>query len=162
LLAGGLLLAATAPRADADTEARVAEEIEATLLRLIESGLLREHSGKTLDVKREARVRYELGAVVDIDADADSATVVAITPGGSAERMALQVGDRIIAINGLNLAKSDDLGGDFALQAARAQGELLLTVRRDSREFEVRGRAEQVLLPGFRLRIDLPELPDPP
>lgn len=161
LLASGPLLAATPlpAFADTDTEARVADEIEATLLRLSESGALRAHQGKTLQVEREARVRYELGAVVDIDLDAGSVTIVAITPGGSAERMALQVGDRIVAINGLDLAKSEDLGGDFALQAARAQGELMLTVRRGMRQFEVRGRAEQVLVPGFRLRVDLPELP---
>ena len=159
LVAGGLLLAGRSVMAETETEARLADEIEATLLRLSESGALGAAQGRRLEVEREARVRYELGAVVDIDLDAGSVTIVAITPGGSAEKMALRVGDRIIAVNGLDLAKSADLGGDFALQAARAQGELLLTVRRGPREFEVRGRAEQVLVPGFRLRVDLPKLP---
>lgn len=159
LLAGGLLLAGPAASADADADERIADEIEATLLRLSESGALRAHQGKSLQLKREAQVRYELGAVVDIDLDVGSVVIVAITPGGSAEKMALRVGDQITAINGLDLAKSADLGRDFALQAAKAGGELTLTVRRGMREFEVRGRAEQVLVPGFRLRIDLPELP---
>lgn len=161
-LAAGLLLAWTvaAPaRAESDVEARLADEIEATLLRLSESGALGGAQGSRLEVSREARVRYELGAVVDLDPEAGSVTIVAITPGGTAEKMALRVGDRIVEVNGLDLAKSADLGGDFALQAARAQGDLMLTVRRGMRVFQVRGRAERVLVPGFRLRVDLPKLP---
>lgn len=158
-VAGGLLLAAAPVLAESGVEARLADEIEATLLRLSESGVLGAAPGLSLEVEREPRIRYELGAVVDIDAPSSSVTIVAITPGGSAEKMALQVGDRIIAVNGLDLAKSADLGGDFALQAARAKGELMLTVRRGLREFEVRGRAQPVLVPGFRLRVDLPEVP---
>ena len=162
-LAGGLLLACLGvpmAAADSDAEARIADEIEATLLRLSEQGALKANRGNTLSLEREAKVRYELGAVVDIDLQASTVTIVAITPGGSAERMALQVGDRILAVNGLDLARSSDLGTDFAMHAARAKGELQLTVRRGTREFEVSGQADQVLVPGFRLRVELPRLPE--
>nr|WP_282452912.1 PDZ domain-containing protein [Lysobacter sp. CAU 1642] len=143
--------------AESEVERQVADEVEAALLRLAESGALAE-TGRSLSIEREPRVRYELGAVVEIDTASGEAPIVAITPGGSAERMGLRVGDRILAINDLDLTRSEDPGADFARSTARAQGRLRLVVRRGERRLELAGSAERVLVPGFRLRIEQPDL----
>lgn len=142
-----------------EVERRVGDEVEAALLRLAESGLLDDYQGRVLNIEREPRVRYELGAVVEIGPDSGAAPVVAITPGGSAERMGLQVGDRILAINGVDLGRSEDPGADFARSAARWKGQLRLRVQRGEQQLELEGRAEPVLVRGFRLRIDPAVIP---
>lgn len=48
--------------------------------------------------------RYELGAVVDVrQASRNGVAILAVTPGGAADRMGLLVGDRLIAVNGRRL-----------------------------------------------------------
>lgn len=150
---------AAAAESAGEIERRVGDEVEAALLRLVDSGLLEGYEGRTLSVGREPRVRYELGAVVEIGSEAGSAPIVAITPGGSAERMGLRVGDRILAINGVDLTRSADPGADFARSTARANGQLQLTVARGGQQLELAGSAERVLVPGFRLRIEPADLP---
>ena len=50
------------------------------------------------------RTRYELGAVVDVRrASADGVPLLAITPGGAADRLGLQAGDRLRTVNGRRL-----------------------------------------------------------
>jgi predicted metalloprotease with PDZ domain len=138
-----LLVAGSAAAAEPDP--RIAEEIETALLRLAELGALDAlEGGRPLIVEREPRVRYELGAVVEIGPELRHADVVAITPGGSAAAMGLAVGDRIHAINGVSLVGQADPGAAFA-QAVMQSGALQLS-----------GSAEPVLVPGFRLRIEQP------
>lgn len=154
LLAGliGAFPALAAESTD-EVEQRVGDEVEAALLRMAESGVLDGYAGRVLTIDREPRVRYELGAVVEVDPDSGSSPVVAITPGGSAERMGLKVGDRILAINDVDLSRSEDPGLDFARSAARLKGQLRLSVQRGERQLELQGSAEPVLVPGFRLRV---------
>ena len=48
--------------------------------------------------------RYELGAVVDVRrASVNGVTILAITPGGAADRMGLQTGDQLRVVNGRRL-----------------------------------------------------------
>lgn len=155
LLLPWLLLAGAATAAEPDP--RIAEEIETALLRLAELGALDAlESGRPLTVEREPRVRYELGAVVEIGPELRHADVVAITPGGSAAAMGLAVGDRILAINGVSLAGQADPGAAFAQAVMHSGGRFTLDVRRRGRALQLSGSAEPVLVPGFRLRIEQP------
>jgi len=135
---------------------RIADEIEEALLRLADMGVLQGGDGRPLVIERQPRVRYELGAVVGIEDGLDALPVVAITPGGHAERMGLKVGDRIVSINGIVMARSADPGADFAQSVSRAQGKVALTIRRDDREILINGIAEAIEVPGFRLSISQP------
>ena len=150
-------LLVAAPAAAAEPDPRIAEEIETALLRLAEMGALDAlENGRPLTVEREPRVRYELGAVVEIGPELRHADVVAITPGGSAAAMGLVVGDRILAINGVSLAGQADPGAAFAKAVMQSGGRFTLDVRRRGRALQLTGSAEPVLVPGFRLRIEQP------
>jgi predicted metalloprotease with PDZ domain len=153
-----VLLALTwRPLLAAEPDPRIAEEIEDALIRLSEMGALQApDTSKRLVIRREAQVRYQLGAVVGIEPGKDEMPVLAITPGGHAEQMGLQLGDRILAINGVQLAHSSDLGADFVLAVSRFKGRLELHVRRGERELNLRGRAEAIMVPGYRLVIEPP------
>jgi predicted metalloprotease with PDZ domain len=156
MLAAALLALAGAASA-AEPDPRIAEEIETTLLRLAELGALDAlEDGRPLTIQREARLRYELGAVVEIGPRLAHAEVVAITPGGSAARMGLAVGDRIVAINGVALGGDGDPGATFARAVMESGGRFTLAVRRRGRALELVGSAEPVQVPGFRLRIEQP------
>ena len=136
---------------------RIAAEIEATLLRLSDMGALDEvQPNNPVTVSREARVRYELGAVIGLQPGVEEPPVVAITPGGHAERMGLKVGDRIITLNGLRLADSVNPGGDFARLVNQSQGRVELQLRRDGRLMQIEGTAEAILVPGFSVTIRRP------
>jgi S1-C subfamily serine protease len=159
----GIVLAAvtTVAAAESEVERRVADDVEAALLQLAEAGVLTDDEDGVLTVQRAPRVRFELGAVVEVRPDTRGAPVVAITPAGSAEQMGLKVGDRILVINGVDLARSADPRSDFARSTARANGRLQLTVRRGDREMQLQGTAQRVLVPGFRLRVEHPTLDQP-
>jgi predicted metalloprotease with PDZ domain len=161
--ASGLLLAlAWSPASVAiDPDPRIAEHIEDTLIRLSDMGAL-ERPGvpRRLLIEREAQVRYQLGAVVGIEPGKQEMPVLAITPGGHAEQMGLQLGDRILTINGVQLAQSSDLGADFVLAVSRYKGRLELHVRRGEQELKLQGQAEAIMVPGYRLLIYPPV--DPP
>jgi len=143
-----------------EPDPRIAPEIDDALTRLSDMGALQATgpSGRVV-VEREAMVRYQLGAVVGIEPGADEMPVLAITPGGDAERMGLQLGDRLIEVNGVRLAHSSDLGRDFVLAVSRRRGKLDVRVRRGATELHLQGTAEAVLVPGYRLVIDVPVEP---
>lgn len=154
-----LLAAALSPMAaHAEREdPRIAAEIEATLMRLSDMGALDAvQPQQPLTIERKARVRYELGAVVGLQPGVEEPPIVAITPGGQAERMGLRVGDRILSINDVNLASSDEPGAEFARAVSQAGGRISLRLRRGERVLEIAGQAEAILVPGFRLKIDRP------
>lgn len=78
----------------------------------------------------------DFGAVIDIRRiGADGATVLAVSPGGAAERMGLRHGDRILSINGQPISsthppatalRSAMSGSDHAMQLeVRRDGEIL-------------------------------------
>lgn len=145
-----------------DAEALIVQEIEETLLRLNDLGVLGEVPRGGIDVSQSGRVRYELGAVINISTDPHGSPVVALTPGGTAERLGIQVGDRVLAINDVALAESGDPATDIALAINREDGLLRLKLLRDGHELLVDGAAEAIMVPGFRLRIERPVPPPKP
>lgn len=89
------------------------------------------------------QARYELGAVVDVrQASANGATLLALTPGGAADRMGLQAGDRLRAINGHRL--DDTPKPASALERALQEGNGMLQVEatRNGKPLLLSGRAD--------------------
>lgn len=90
-----------------------------------------------------SQARYELGAVVDVrQASAKGGAVMAITPGGAADRMGLQAGDRLRAINGHRL--DDTPMPASALERALQDGDGMLQVEvlRNGKPLLLSGRAD--------------------
>jgi hypothetical protein len=145
----GLVLASTVAAAPSPA---VVEAFDAALLRLADAGQL--PAGETpLSISQPPRTRHELGAVLDLaGAGGDGAAVLAVTPGAAGERIGLRVGDRVTRINDVPLRAGD---GAVPLREALdgRDGALVVTVLRDGRPLELRGRADSVALPGYQLLL---------
>ena len=88
----------------------------------------------------ESAAGYDLGAVLAKRSGA-GLTVMAVTPGGGAERMKLRAGDRILSINGMSLETSAPTS---TMQQALATGgsTVRLVVARGGRTFAADDRAD--------------------
>lgn len=140
-----------------EPDPRIAKEIEATLMRLVDMGALDEVDlSRPLVVKQEARMRYELGAVVRVERGMKESPVLAITPGGYAERMGLKVGDLVQAVNGVVLSSSEDPGREFASAISRSAGQLTIQVLRGERTLELAAQVQAIEVPGFKIEISQP------
>lgn len=141
-----LLLAGGVARAD---DAAVAREIDAALLRLADRAALGPG-----EIRRPARTLYELGAVVDVRArDAGGLPVLAVTPGGAAERIGLRRGDRLLRINGLDIANAGKPADAYRQALASNQGRLAVGIRRNGRVLAMTGAADRIELPAYALSI---------
>jgi membrane-associated protease RseP (regulator of RpoE activity) len=154
LLCFGLLSPALAVAVEPDP--RVAAEIESALIRLHELGAFDSAGGALLELERPARTRYELGAVVDITPQQGGLPVLAITPGGAAEQLGLQVGDRLLQVNGYALASAADAASGFMAAVESAGGQLALRVARGDRVLQMNGQAQPTDVPGYRLQVTAP------
>src|SRR5690606_15282654 len=91
---------------DAAVEQRLRSELGAVLTQLVHDGALAADS--SLAIEAPARRVVDLGLLVDsAHAGADGLRVVAVTPDGSAQRMGLRSGDRLLGVNGESLAAAD-------------------------------------------------------
>ncbi|SIP92584.1 PDZ domain-containing protein [Solilutibacter tolerans] len=125
-------------------------EVETALVRAAESGTL-STTGHTTTLRSQARVRYELGAVVDVrNANASGLPVLAVTPGSAASRLGLQAGDRLLAINGRKvgtqasqLQQAIDAGG----------GKLAASWSRAGKQLAANDTADAVAIPAFQLVV---------
>lgn len=144
-------------------EQRLHEELQALLLRLVESGELRAEDADELSLVAPVSQQADFGAILDVRhrADADEGLpVLGVTPGGSAANLGLQPGDRLLAINAITLT---GLGADAdgrALAAKRLRDELLadpdaieLRIARAGVEQTLRGEVRVVELPAYRLEL---------
>lgn len=157
-----LLAAGAANAADTDIEARLHEEVQAMLVRLMDSGELRREDLQAVVVSSEPTRRADFGAIVDVRprSAADGLEVLAVTPGGNAAALGLRAGDRIVAVDGMAL---DGLGTDaqgrsvaaatLSERVSASQGPLVLEVVRDGRRTELRGPVQAHVLPPFRLEL---------
>lgn len=86
---------------------------------------------------------FELGAVVDVrKADPQGLRVMAVTPGGAADRAGLRSGDRLLAVNGVALAGIERPGPQLAGALAREGGVLHLDILRDGTRRALQGTAD--------------------
>lgn len=90
-----------------------------------------------------SRARYVLGAVVDVRrANAKGITILAITPGGAANRIGLQAGDQLRVVNGRRL--DDTLTPSSVLEQAlqEGNGSLKIEAIRNGESIFLSGRAD--------------------
>lgn len=86
---------------------------------------------------------YELGAVVDVRrASADGLRVLAVTPGGAAERLGLRAEDRLQSVNGETLAGVADPAAVLARAVDAGAGKLRVQVLRAGKPLQLSGDAD--------------------
>ena len=153
----GALLASDAG-AGPGVEQRVRAELRAVMTELIESGAFGSADAADihLDIDDPARQVSNLGVLVDSSRkDRDGVHVLAITPGGAAEKMGMRSGDVLVAVNGRSLAESDSASALLrgTVEAVPNGGPLAFDVHRDGRLVSMSGPLSSVRLPAMRLTI---------
>jgi hypothetical protein len=139
-------------QADQDERtATLARDIEGALVKAAERGAL-DDAGTPLRLSAPAGARYEIGAVVDARA-AGGPRVLALTPGGAAERMGLRAGDALVSVNGVDLASTGQPGEALARAVAAENGSLRIRARRDGRAVSLAGTADVVAVPAYTLVV---------
>lgn len=90
-----------------------------------------------------SQARYELGAVVDARrANANGVTILAITPGGAADRLGLLAGDQLYAINGHRLDDTSKPSSTLENALQESNGALQVEARRNGKTLALSGRAD--------------------
>ena len=90
-----------------------------------------------------AQTRYELGAVVDVRrASSNGVTILAITPGGAADRLGLQVGDQLRAVNGHRLDDTPKPSSTLEDSLQEGKGALRVEAVRNGRTLTLSGSAD--------------------
>lgn len=143
---------------NAAAERRLREELRALVAELVESGAFGDRSAQeiSLSVDSPAQRVSNLGLLVDSARDdGDGLRVLAVTPGGDAERMGLRAGDRLLALNGARLA---GIGGAAAVLRRNIDelpngSPLAFEAKRDGRVQTFSGKLSSVELPAMRLTI---------
>lgn len=93
-----------------------------------------------------AASQWSLGLVADgRRTGEDGVMVLAVTPGGAAERMGVQVGDRLLAINGQPLTGVQAPNSLFERTLAAGNGEVELELVREGSPMTLAGRARDTL-----------------
>jgi len=159
-LAGSVAAAALRGEAGASVgaEQRLRAELRAVMTELVESGAFGAappHEIR-LDIDAPAQRVSNLGLLVDSARDdRDGVHVLAITPGGAAEKMGLRSGDVLVAVNGAALANTD--GAAAALRRSVDQlpdgAQLAFDVQRDGRRQTLAGTPSSVYLPAMHLTV---------
>lgn len=144
--------------ASVGAEQRLRAELRAVMTELVESGAFGAappHEIR-LDIDAPAQRVSNLGLLVDSARDdRDGVHVLAITPGGAAEKMGLRSGDVLLAVNGTALA--DTNGAAATLRQSIEQlpdgARLAFEVQRDGRRQTLAGTPSSVYLPAMHLTI---------
>lgn len=159
-LAGAVAGAALRGDASASVgaEQRLRAELRAVMTELVESGAFGASPPHEirLDIDTPAQRVSNLGLLVDsARADRDGVHVLAITPGGAAEKMGVRSGDVLVAVNGTALANTD--GAAAALRRSVDQladgAQLAFDVQRDGRRQTLAGTPSSVYLPAMHLTV---------
>lgn len=139
-------------------EQRLREELRALVAELVESGAFGDRSAReiSLAIDSPAQRVSNLGLLVDsAHEDGDGLRVLAVTPGGGAERMGLRAGDKLLALNGTRLA---GVGGAAAILRRSVDelpngSPLTFEAMRDGRVQTFSGKLSSVELPAMRLTL---------
>jgi membrane-associated protease RseP (regulator of RpoE activity) len=139
-------------------EQRVRSELRAVMTELIESGAFGSSAPHEirLDVDTPAQRVSNLGLLVDsARTDRDGVHVLAITPGGAAEKMGLRSGDVLVGINGTSLANADAAATTLrtTVDALPNGGKLAFDVQRGGQAHTMSGTLSSVYLPAMRLTV---------
>ncbi|HYM86209.1 MAG TPA: PDZ domain-containing protein [Pseudoxanthomonas sp.] len=99
------------------------------------------------------QARYELGAVVDVRrASIRGVTLLAVTPGGAADRMGLQPGDQLRVINGRRLDNTPKPSSTFESALQEGNGALQVEAMRNGETLLLSGRMD-IVNPSAQGRI---------
>src|SRR5262249_45085374 len=133
-------------------EQRLREELNVVMMDLIQSGAFGNTSPQqiAIDIDSPAQKVSNLGLLVDSKGGAgDGLHVLAVTPGGNAERMGLRAGDVLVALNGTQLSAADGAATlRRTVDTLPDGGRLDFNVRRDGRATNVGGTATSMYLPA--------------
>ena len=156
-LAAGASAVAAHAGTGVNVEQRVREELRAAMTGLIESGAFGNPPPQqiSLDVDSPAQRVSNLGVLVDsAQARGDGVHVLAVTPGGAAERMGLRAGDVLVGVNGNSLADAAAAASLRQTIDALPDGSTLaFDVRRDGAPRAVSGKLAGVYLPAMHLSV---------
>jgi len=158
----GAMLASEAG-ASVGVEQRVRAELRAVMTELIESGAFGNAGPGDIHLAIDTPPQQvsNLGVLVDsARKDRDGVHVLAITPGGAAQKMGVRSGDVLVAVNGRSLAESDAAAALLrgTIEALPNGGALGFDVRRDDRLLSLNGTLSSIQLPAMRLTIGDGEL----
>lgn len=90
------------------------------------------------------QVKYALGAVVDVRRpNTNGITVLAVTPGGAADRIGLHPGDQLIVVNGQRLDRTSTPSAMLENALQQGGGTLRIEVMRNGEALLLFGHADQ-------------------
>lgn len=93
-----------------------------------------------------ALAQWSLGVVADgRRGGEDGLVVLAVSPGGTAERLGVRVGDRLLAINGRSLVGGQASNALLEDALDESGGEVQLELMRDGSTLSLSGRADQAM-----------------
>jgi len=93
---------------------------------------------------QSGQARYLLGAVVDVRrANVSGVTLLAVTPGGAADRIGLLPGDQLLAVNGQRLDNTLTPSSVLARALQQGNGALQVEALREGKRLVLSGRADQ-------------------
>lgn len=131
----------------------VQDELTAALIRLVQAGHLSDSEPAPLSLQVSAQTHYDLGIVADLaSSNVPGIEVLAVSPGSAAERIGFRVGDRLLALNDIDLRRTPSphaLRDAVALNSGAVEAEVL----RETSTLSLSGAAERVETPGFELRV---------
>lgn len=147
----------TSAGAGLNVEQRLREEMRVVVMDLIQSGAFGTTSPQQIALNVEAPPQKvsNLGLLVDSAGGASGGlTVLAVTPGGSAERMGLRAGDVLVSLNNTSLSTADGAATlRRTVDALPENGQLSFDVRRDGRAQTMTGASASMYLPAMHLSI---------
>lgn len=137
-------------------EQRLREELNVVMMDLIQSGAFGATAPQqiAMDIDSPPQKVSNLGLLVDSKDTAAGLHVLAVTPGGNAERMGLRAGDVLLSLNGESLAAADGASSlRRTVDALPDGGRLDFSVRRDGRTQNMGGASASLYLPAMHLSI---------
>jgi hypothetical protein len=138
-------------------EQRLREEMSVVVMDLIQSGAFGNTAPQqiAMDVDAPPQKVSNLGLLVDSKGDTgDGLHVLAVTPGGNAERMGLRAGDVLLALNGASLTADNGAATlRRTVDALPDGGRLDFNVRRDGHAQTMGGASASMYLPAMHLSI---------
>lgn len=160
LLSAGAAHASYAGPPGSTAEQRLREDLRGTMTELVQSGAFGERDPRqiSLDMDVPAQRVSDLGLIVDSAQSGNGGLhVLGVTPGGSAERMGLQAGDVLVALNGTALQGTQGATTlRDTIQSLPSGSRVEFEVRRDGRIAKLAGTANSVDLPAMHLSIGDP------
>lgn len=148
---------ANATAAGLPVEQRLREELNVVMMDLIQSGAFGNTAPQQIAINIDSPPQKvsNLGLLVDSKGNAtDGLHVLAVTPGGNAERMGLRAGDVLVALNGTQLSAADGAATlRNTVDTLPDGGRLDFNVRRDGHATTIGGAATSMYLPAMHLSV---------